>query len=100
MKKTEAKTSGLILAGTVRERSRRKVKVADKPETEIVTYVVADDEDRKYYLDDFEPEGYYSIGERIEVQVYVKPYEKKKGGLSYSLSVAKEYQPRIKGESF
>ena len=99
MRKAANKITGLYLSGTVRERTRRMVP-ADNPTTEIVTYVITDENERRYYLDDYAPESYHEIGDCIEVPVYIKPYRKKTGDLSYSISVQKAYQYQAKGESF
>ena len=40
------------------------------------------------------------LGDFIETPVYIKPYRKRNGDLSYSISVQKEYQYQSKGESF
>lgn len=41
MKKTDQQITGLYIAGTIQERTRRMVP-ADHPTTEIVTYTVTD----------------------------------------------------------
>ena len=46
--------SGLCLSGTICKRTKRIVPV-DNPTTEIVTYVVADNNERYYYVDDYSP---------------------------------------------
>lgn len=93
------KNAGLYIAGTVQSRTRRMVP-ADNPTTEIVTYIITDDNNRKYYIDDFAPASYHDINSYVELQVYVKPYRKRNGELSYSISIRKEYQPHTKGEEF
>ena len=99
MKRTEKHVSGLYIAGTVRERTRRMVP-AENPETEIVTYVITDENQRRYYIDDYAPDSYFEINEYVEVPVYIRPYRKKNGDLSYSISIQKTYQRQSKGESF
>jgi hypothetical protein len=99
MKKNRQKTTGLIVIGTVQDRTRRMVP-ADNPTTEIVTYLVTDESEKRYYIDDYRPSEYYEIGEFIEVPIYVKPYRKRNGELSYSLNIQKAYQYQTKGESF
>ena len=88
---------GLYLNGFVIDRTRRHVP-KNNPTTEIVTYTVSDNFDRKYYVDDYAPAGYYEIGEYISVPVYVKPYTKKNGDVSYNLSIQKKTSTR--GEHF
>ena len=90
--------TGLLIRGTVKERTRRHVPF-DNPTTEIVTYTISDENDRRYYIDDFAPSTYYSIGENVENNVYVRPYRKRNGDLSYTLCIQKDYHS-IKGESF
>ena len=90
--------TGLLIRGTVKERTRRHVPF-DNPTTEIVTYAISDENDRRYYVDDFAPSAYYSIGENVENNVYVRPYRKRNGDLSYTLCIQKDYHS-IKGESF
>ena len=46
--------SGLVLKGTIVDRMRRMVP-KNNPTTEIVTYTVQDEHDRKYYVDDYAP---------------------------------------------
>jgi hypothetical protein len=99
MKKCQNKITGLYVAGTVRDRTRRKIPV-ENPTTEIVTYVVTDDNEHRYYIDEYSPISYHEIGDFIETPVYIKPYRKRNGDLSYSISVQKEYQYQTKGESF
>ena len=99
MKKSIQKTTGLIIAGTVQDRTRRMVP-ADNPTTEIVTYVITDDSDKRYYIDEYSPSNYHEIGDFIEIPVYVKPYRKRNGDLGYSLNVQKAYHYQSRGESF
>ena len=100
MKKEQGKTTGLYIAGTVQNRTKRMISSDQREKTEIVTYVITDDNDRNYYIDDFAPDHYYNINDFVEIPVYIKPYRKKTGDLSYSLSIQKPYKPKPKGESF
>ena len=93
------KTYGLFLNGTVIDRTRRLVP-KDNPTTEIVTYTVSDENNRKYYVDDYAPESYYDLGAYISVPVYVKPYTKKNKDVSYNLCIQKEREASAKGEHF
>ena len=99
MKRHQASPDGLILSGKVTARSRRNVPAND-PKTEIVTYVVQDEVERKYYVDDYAPSSYHDIGDQVVREVYVKAYRKKNGEPSYSLNVQKEFQGHPRGESF
>ena len=90
--------TGLIMRGTVRERTKRMVPL-DNPTTEIVTYVVSDENDHRYYVDDFAPDEYFTIDQNIEVSIYVRPYRKKNGDLSYNLCIQKDFHS-TKGEHF
>ena len=97
MKRHQASPDGLILSGKVTARSRRNVPAND-PKTEIVTYVVQDEAERKYYVDDYAPESYHELGTHISVPVYVKPYTKRNKDVSYNLCIQKEAS--AKGEHF
>lgn len=90
--------TGLLIRGTVRERTRRHVPF-DNPTTEIVTYTISDENDRRYYVDDFAPSAYLAVGEIVESNVYVRPYRKRNGDLSYTLCIQKDYHS-MKGEAF
>ena len=91
--------SGLCLSGTVILRTRREVPV-ENPTTEIVTYTIQDDKHNNYYIDDYAPTSYYEVGEVVHLSVYIKPYKKKNGDLSYSLNIQKPYTPSTKGVAF
>lgn len=91
--------SGLLLYGSVSQRSKRTVPVNNST-IEVVTYLVVDNIGRFYYIDDYSPNQYYEVGQLIQVAVYVKPYRKKNGELSYSLNFLKPYHPSTKGEIF
>lgn len=89
--------TGLILAGSVIDRTRRMVP-ADNPTIEIVTYTIQDDANTKYYVDDFSPNSYHELGEIISIPVYVKTYLSRNGKPSFNLNVQKKVTP--KGEHF
>lgn len=99
MKKTDQQITGLYIAGTIQERTRRMVP-ADHPTTEIVTYTVTDANDKRYYIDDYAPDSYHDVGDYAVLPVFIKPFRKKNGDPSYSLSVQKAYKYQSKGESF
>ena len=92
-----SKQYGLYLSGTVIDRTRRYVP-KDNPVTEIVTYTLGDNEDHKYYVDDYAPTDYHDLGIYVSVPVYVKPYTKKNKDVSYNLCVQKKSVPH--GEHF
>ena len=97
MKKGE-ELSGLLITGIVRERTRRFL-TGKTPETEVVTYVIFDNNDHRYYVEDFAPESYHDVGDSVTIPIYVKPYKKKNGDLSYTLCAQKNYHPS-RGEAF
>ena len=68
------------------------------PTTEIVTYVVSDDNNHRYYVDDYAPEDYHDINSTICFPVYVKAYNRKNGEPSYTLNIQKPDVSR--GEHF
>ena len=88
---------GLCLSGNIIERTRRMVP-RDNPNTEIVTYTIQDNFNRKYYVDDYAPNGYHELHSSVCLPVYVKAYTKKNGGASYTLNVQKIDHSR--GEPF
>lgn len=90
---------GLVVIGTVEERTRRLVPY-NNPTTEIVTYHLVDNASKKYYVDDYAPDSYFDIGDFITVPVYVKSYQRKNGGLSYTLNIQKGDVAFSKGEHF
>lgn len=94
---TKSKALGLSLSGTVIDRVRRMVP-RDNPSTEIVTYTVQDNSNRKYYVDDYAPSDYHDIGSMVCLPIYVKPYNRKNGEPSYTLNVQKSDAGR--GEHF
>ena len=92
-----SKTYGLYLNGTVIDRTRRQVP-KDNPTTEIVTYTLSDNSERKYNVDDYAPSSYHDLGAYISVPVYVKPYTKKNKDVAYNLCIQKKSV--IQGEHF
>ncbi|MBQ9361084.1 MAG: hypothetical protein IJT96_08625 [Lachnospiraceae bacterium] len=88
---------GLYLCGVVVDRTRRMVPRSN-PTTEIVTYTVQDDDNRKYYVDDYAPERYHDLNSSISFPVYIKPYVRKNGDASYTINVQKLQSSR--GERF
>ena len=88
---------GLCIFGTVIDRTRRHVPM-DNPTTEIVTYTLSDDLDRKYYVDDYAPSSYHDLGDKVSFPVYVKPYIKKNSEPAFNLCIQKK--PSSRGEHF
>lgn len=99
VKKQNETISGLFLSGEILQRSKREVPL-DNPTTEIVTYLVVDEKDRHYYVDDYAPINYYEIGENVNIPVFIKPYKKKSGELSYSLNILKPFNHSTRGVAF
>ena len=95
----EEAMSGPCLSGTVCKRSKRVVPVSN-PTTEIVTYLIVDNNERYYYVDDYSPKEYYDLGQAVHIPVYIKPYKKKSGDASYSLNVLKPFRASSVGEEF
>lgn len=89
--------SGLYLSGSIIDRVRRMVP-HNNPTTEIVTYTIQDNNNRKYYVDDYAPDGYHDIGDQVELPVFIKAYVRKKGDASYTINVQK--QDSLRGEHF
>ena len=69
---------GLSLSGVVIDRTRRMVP-RDNPTTEIVTYMIQDGHNRKYYVDDYAPGSYHDLQSSVTLPVYVKTYTRKNG---------------------
>lgn len=98
MRRKNPPPSGLIVSGQIIERTRRKVPF-DNPTTEIVTYTISSDTNKRYYVDDFSPSSYYEIGSTAELSVYIKPFKKRNGDPSYTLCIQKDFHS-TKGERF
>lgn len=91
---------GLFITGTIANRTRRYISTRNNSSTEVVTYTIADNHERRYFVDDFAPSSYYDISSPVTLSVYVKPYLKKNGDAAYTLCVQKDYLPITKGEAF
>ena len=81
-------TSGLSISGVVVDRTRRMAP-RDNPTTEIVTYTIQDGHSRKFYVDDYAPDGYHDLDTAVCLPVYIKPYQRKNGDPSYTINVQK-----------
>jgi len=79
---------GLALSGTVIDRTRRMVP-RDNPTTEIVTHTIQDGYNRKYYVDDYAPNGYHDLQSSVSFPVFIKAYKRKNGEPSYTLNIQK-----------
>lgn len=93
------KISGLYVGGIIQERRRRYITKDNNEKIEIVTYTISDDSDKKYYVEDYAPSGYRDIGSQLLESVYVKPYKKKTGDLSYTICIKKNFDSG-RGEAF
>ena len=94
----DSQLGGLVLMGTVIDRTRRMVP-KDNPTTLIVTYTVDDGMGRKYFVDDYAPKSYFDVGIHITVPVYVKAYIKRNKEPAYTINVQKEIVSE-RGERF
>ena len=93
------KISGLYVGGIIQERRRRYINRENNERIEIVTYTITDDSDKKYYVEDYAPSSYRDLGSQILEPVYVKPYKKKTGDLSYTICIKKNFDGG-RGEAF
>ena len=93
------KISGLYVGGIIQERRRRYINRDNDERIEIVTYTVSDENDKQYFVEDYAPSSYRDIGTQILEPVYVKPYKKKSGDLSYTICIKKDFHGGC-GESF
>lgn len=84
--------TGMYIGGIVQERRRRYIDKGNAERVEIVTYTIVDDNDKKYYLEDYSPSSYRDLGALVLEPVYVKPYKKKNGDLSYTICVKKKFE--------
>ena len=93
------KITGLYVGGTVQERHRRFINHNNNERVEVVTYTVSDEGNKSYYVEDYAPSSYRDIGSQLLEAVYVKPFKKKSGDLSYTICIKKDFQGG-RGESF
>lgn len=90
---------GLILHGIVIDRKKKMITKKDQ-DIEVVTYVLQTTT-KRYFVDDYAPNGsYFDVDSEQLIPVYVKPYQKKDGSLSYTFNVQKESPYLMSGESF
>jgi len=93
------KISGLYVGGIICERRRRYINRENDDRIEIVTYTISDENEKNYYIEDYAPSSYREIGSQLLEPVYVKPYKKKTGDLSYTICIKKDFRGG-RGESF
>lgn len=70
----------------------------NNPTTEIVTYMIQDGNNRKYFVDDYAPDSYHEIASSVSLPVYIKAYVRKNGEPSYTINIQKSDVGR--GEHF
>ena len=80
---------GLFLIGEVSDRVKKNI-TTQGMDVEVVTYTISCNERQRYYVDDFNPEKYFSVAEQVFIPVYVKAYRKKNGEPSYMLKLQKK----------
>ena len=91
--------SGLTLSGVVINRLKRMVP-RNNPTIEVITYTVQDVHGTKFYVEDYQHDGYHEIGDTVNIPVYVKVYNRKNGEPSYTLNVQKDDSHSSRGEPF
>ncbi len=85
------KANGIYFCGVVSQRRRRKVP-KDNPTATVVTYEFSDEMSHSYYVDDYEPEKYYEVGEYIEVPIRIKAYMHKTANRpAYSMTIKRAF---------
>ena len=87
---------GLSLTGTVSQRSKKFI---GEERMEVVTYLVTAG-NSYYFLDEFMPQNYYSIGDKISVPVNCRPFARKNNRLGIAFAVRKERGITLSGEDF
>ena len=93
------KISGLYVGGIIQERRRRFINRENDDRIEIVTYTVSDENEKNYFIEDYSPSSYREVGTQLLEPVYVKPYKKKSGDLSYTICIKKDFRGG-RGETF
>ena len=91
--------SGLTLSGVIINRLKRMVP-RNNPTIEVITYTVQDINGTKFYVEDYQPDGYHEIGDTVSLSVYVKAYSRKNGEPAYTLNVQKDDIHNSRGEPF
>ncbi len=89
---------GLFVSGRACYHRRRYINKSSSEQGEIVTYTLTDSNDRNFYVEDYALSSYRNIDDQTVVPVYIKPYRKSYGQLSYTICIKKDFETR--GESF
>lgn len=83
---------GLYIHGVIEKRSYKKY-----DEKIRVTYKIKVDEEHYYYVDEWkveeELENSYSVGEKVDLNVYAKAYKKKDQSLNVSFTICDSENP-------
>lgn len=87
---------GLSLSGTVSQRSKKFI---GEEQMEVVTYLVTAGKNY-YFLDEFMPQNYYSVGDMISVPVNCRPFARKNNRLGIAFTVRKDRGITLTGEDF
>ena len=85
------KPNGIYFCGTVSQRRRRKVP-KDNPTDTVVTYEFSDETSRSFYVDDYNPDEYYEVGQYVELPVRIKAYmHKRTERPAFSMTILKPF---------
>lgn len=85
------KETGIYFCGTVTQRRRRKVP-KDNPTATVVTYEFSDEASHTYYVDEYEPDSYFEVGQYVEVPIRIKAYINKSSDRpAYSMTIKKPF---------
>ena len=93
---TENSIEGLLLTGTITQRSKKFI---GEDKKEVVTYLVSTD-NGYYFLDEFLPQNYFKVGDKISVPVNCRPFIRKNNRLGVSFTIRKETGITLAGEGF
>ena len=93
---TNTTIEGLCLSGTITQRSKKFI---GEDKKEVVTYLVSAD-NGYYFLDEFLPQNYFRVGDKISVPVNCRPFVRKNNRLGVSFTVRKENGITLSGEGF
>ena len=89
-------TEGLSLTGTVSQRSKKFI---GEERMEVVTYLVTAG-NSYYFLDEFMPQAYYRVGDKISVPVNCRPFARKNNRPGIAFTVRKDRGITLSGEDF
>lgn len=93
---SENTIEGLLLSGTITQRSKKFI---GEDKKEVVTYLVSTD-NGYYFLDEFLPQNYFKVGDKISVPVNCRPFIRKNNRMGVSFTVRKETGITLAGEGF